>query len=29
VEVLDKNGKIVPNANGSLSVVDESVLALK
>lgn len=29
IEVLDKNGKVVPNANGSLSVVDESVLALK
>ncbi len=29
IEVLDKNGKVVPNANGSLSIVDESVLALK
>ncbi|MDD5769828.1 MAG: MG2 domain-containing protein [Candidatus Gracilibacteria bacterium] len=29
VEVVDINGKVVPNANGSLSVVDESVLALK
>lgn len=29
IEVLDKNWKVVPNANWSLSVVDESVLALK
>ncbi|MBW7954842.1 hypothetical protein H3C61_03440 [Candidatus Gracilibacteria bacterium] len=29
VEVTDSNGKVVPNANGSLGVVDESVLALK
>lgn len=29
IEVLDAQGKVVPNANGSLSVVDESVLALK
>lgn len=29
VEVLDSNWKVVPNANWSLSVVDESVLALK
>ena len=29
VEVVDANGKVVPNANGTLSIVDESVLALK
>lgn len=29
IEVTDANGKLVPNANGSLWVVDESVLALK
>lgn len=29
IEVVDAEWKVVPNANGSLSVVDESVLALK
>ncbi len=29
IEVTDADWKIVPNANGSLSIVDESVLALK
>lgn len=29
IEVTDINGKMIPNANGSLSIVDESVLALK